>query len=183
MSNGLVESFNGTLRKMLKRVCAERPRDWHQCLEPLLFCYREVPQESTGFAPFELMYGRDVRGPLAVLKECLVEDENKEEISVLEYVFELNDRIRSTMEVVQENLVASHQRSKNYYDIRSVKQDISIGDEVLLLLPKKINKLVLHWRGPYKVIGNPFPSVYQMNINGKVRTYHVNMLKRYYNRD
>lgn len=35
----------------------------------LLFAYREVPQEYTGFSPFELLYGWRVRGPLDVLRE------------------------------------------------------------------------------------------------------------------
>ena len=52
-ANGLVERFNGTLKKMLVSLSAERPKDWDRYLEPLLFAYREVPQESTSFSPFE----------------------------------------------------------------------------------------------------------------------------------
>ncbi|XP_049524028.1 uncharacterized protein LOC125945781 [Dermacentor silvarum] len=55
MANGLVEKFNGTLKLMLKRMCAEKPRDWDRYLAPLLFAYREVPQASLGFSPFELL--------------------------------------------------------------------------------------------------------------------------------
>ena len=61
MCNGLVERFNGTMKQMLKRMCAERPKDWDRYLPALLFAYREVPQESLGFSPFELLYGRTVR--------------------------------------------------------------------------------------------------------------------------
>uniref|UniRef100_A0A8W8J3E4 Uncharacterized protein n=1 Tax=Magallana gigas TaxID=29159 RepID=A0A8W8J3E4_MAGGI len=53
--SGLVEKFNGTLKQMLKRICAERPRDWDKYINPLLFAYREVPQESLGFSPFDLL--------------------------------------------------------------------------------------------------------------------------------
>ena len=35
----------------------------------LLFAYREVPQSTTGFSPFELLYGREVRGPLDMVRE------------------------------------------------------------------------------------------------------------------
>lgn len=69
MCNGLVERFNGTLKKMLRKMSAERPRDWDRFLPALLFAYREVPQESLGYSPFELIYGRSVRGPMDVLKE------------------------------------------------------------------------------------------------------------------
>jgi len=68
--NGLVERFNGTLKAMLKRMCAEKPKDWDRYLPALLFAYREVPQESLGFAPFELLYGRTVKGPMSILKRC-----------------------------------------------------------------------------------------------------------------
>ena len=47
----------------------EERKDWDKLLPYVLFAYREVPQESNGFSPFELVYGREVRGPLDVLKE------------------------------------------------------------------------------------------------------------------
>ena len=72
--NGLVERFNGTLKKMLTRMCAERPKDWDKYIDPLLFAYREVPQESLGFSPFELIYGWPVRGPMQVLRELWTKD-------------------------------------------------------------------------------------------------------------
>ncbi len=37
--------------------------DWDELLPYVLYAYREVPQASTGFSPFELIYGRDLRGP------------------------------------------------------------------------------------------------------------------------
>ena len=33
--NGLVERFNGTLEKMLTRMCMERPKNWDKYVEPL----------------------------------------------------------------------------------------------------------------------------------------------------
>jgi len=45
---------------MLKKVAAERPKDWHRYLSPLMFTVRDTPQDSTGFTPFELLYGRSV---------------------------------------------------------------------------------------------------------------------------
>lgn len=69
MCNGLVERFNGVLKKMLKRMCAEQPKQWPRYIAPLLFAYRDVPQASTKFSPFELIYGHTVRGPLSLLKD------------------------------------------------------------------------------------------------------------------
>ena len=54
---------------MLRKAAAEEGKDWDKLLPYLLFAYQEVPQASTGFSSFELLYGRVVRGPLDILKE------------------------------------------------------------------------------------------------------------------
>ena len=54
---------------MLTKMCTERPKDWDKYIGPLLFAYREVPQESLGFPPFELIYGWPVSGPMQVLRK------------------------------------------------------------------------------------------------------------------
>ena len=46
----MVESFNGTLKRMLFKLCNEHPMEWHKMIDPLLFVYREVPNESTVFS-------------------------------------------------------------------------------------------------------------------------------------
>ena len=51
MCNGLVERFLATLKQMLRRMCAERPKDWDKYLSALLFAVREVLQESLGVFP------------------------------------------------------------------------------------------------------------------------------------
>lgn len=38
----------------------------------LLFAIRDAVSESTGFSPFELVYGHKVRGPLKIVKEKLL---------------------------------------------------------------------------------------------------------------
>jgi len=74
--NGLVERFNGTLKTMLKRMCSERPRDWDRYINALLFAYREAPQESLGFAPFDMLYGRSVKGPLRILRQLRTREQS-----------------------------------------------------------------------------------------------------------
>jgi len=49
-TNGFVECFNDTLKAMIKNLCIKRPKDWDRYLESVLFAYREVKQESTGFS-------------------------------------------------------------------------------------------------------------------------------------
>ena len=52
-TDGMVERFNGTLKEMLRKCASEDGKDWDRVLPYVLFPYREAPQESTGFSPFE----------------------------------------------------------------------------------------------------------------------------------
>lgn len=61
--------FNGILKQILKRLCAERPKYWDRYLSAVLFAYRDVPQGGMQFSPFELLYDRTVRGPIMIQKE------------------------------------------------------------------------------------------------------------------
>ena len=97
MCNGLVKKFNKTLKTMLRRLCREQPRQWHRYVNPLLFAYREVPQESIGFSPFELLYGRIVRGPMRIQRHLRsTEDDAPEARTSYQYLFELRERLEET---------------------------------------------------------------------------------------
>ena len=60
-TDGVVERFNQTLKGMLRKTACEEGKDWDFYIPYVLFAYREVPQETTGFSPFELLYGWEVR--------------------------------------------------------------------------------------------------------------------------
>ena len=56
--DGLVECFNSTLKGMLRKFVSCNGKNWDEYLSYLLFAYHEVPQETTGFSPFDLLYGQ-----------------------------------------------------------------------------------------------------------------------------
>ena len=78
--NGLVQSFNETLKNMLRKMCEEKSSDCDRYLPAVLFAYREAPQDSVGFSSFELLYGRTVRGPVIILKELWTKEREAEEV-------------------------------------------------------------------------------------------------------
>ena len=82
---------------MLRRMCAERSKKWYRYLPALLFTIREVPQESLGFSPFELLYGRSVKGAMAILRELWSGKAPDEQVlPTYQYVTELRDRLEQT---------------------------------------------------------------------------------------
>jgi len=117
MCNGLVEKFNGTLKNMLRKMCAEKPKDWDRYINPLLFAYREVRQESLGYAPFELIYGRTVRGPMSIFRELLTNETVEPEVkTTYEYVADLKERLQETCELAQQELLKSQKKQHKYYN-------------------------------------------------------------------
>ena len=54
------------------------------------------------------------------------------------------------------------------------------GDTVLILLPTETDKFLMRCEGPYSVEERIGSNDYRINVKGKVKTYHVNLLKRYH---
>lgn len=178
MCNGLVEKFNGTLKRMLRRMCSERPSDWDRYLPALLFAYREAPQESLGFSPFELLYGRTVRGPLCILKELWTGTNINDEVkTTYQYIVDLRERLDSTCKIAQEELAKSSKRYRRYYNARAKERKFKVNDDVLLLLPTEHNKLTMQWKGPFRIVGKVAQNDYKIDIRGNGKTFHANLLK------
>ncbi|XP_071797127.1 uncharacterized protein [Asterias amurensis] len=138
MCNGLVERFNGTLKQMLKRMCVERPRDWDRYINPLLFAIREAPQESLGFSPFEMLYGRQVRGPMTILRELWTgEVSTTETKTTYQYIIDLRERLENTCQAAHKELQKSSARYKHHYDKRSKVREFSVGDKLHPLTAKE----------------------------------------------
>jgi len=178
MGNGIVDNFNKTIKNLLTKVSAEKPKDWHRYLGPLMFAVRDTPQDSIGFTPFELLYGHKVRTPMALLKRIWTdEDEDPEVKTLYQYVVDLRDRVEETCKMAKEELAKVQVRNQKYYNRRTRDMKLQVGDSVLLLLPTERNKLTLVWRGPYKVVGIVGDFDYRVEVSpDKVKTYHINML-------
>ena len=143
----VVERFNGTLKFMLRKFTSWNQKDWDDYLPYLLFSYREAPQETTGFSPFELLYGHRVRGPLDVLRDSWT-GERSEEIPVAAHVIRMRDQLQEMTDLVQEKAVEVQKKQKRCYDKGSKERELKVDDEVLVLLPEATNKLKLEWVGP-----------------------------------
>ena len=184
-TDGLVVRFNRTLKEMLRKTASIEGRDWDKLLPYLLFAYREVPQASTGFLPFELIYGREVRGPLDILKETWEADQKFDE-SVVSYVLATREKLEDMVDCVKQNMEAQQARQKKWYDTRARLKEFKPGDAVLVLLPTSTNKLLAQWQGPYSVLERRGKVTYLVDMHDRrkrKRVFHVNMLKAFKVRD
>ena len=100
--DGLVERFNKTLKQMLRKVMDVDGKNWDQLLSHVLFAFCEVPQASTGFSPFKLLYGRRPRGLLDIAKEAW-ESRPSPHRTVVDHVEQVRDRMAQIWPIVREH--------------------------------------------------------------------------------
>ena len=183
MSNGRVERMHATLKSCLRKLCEDKPRDWPRYLVPTMFALREIPSDRTGYSAFELLYGREVRGPLMVLRDLWENNElSSDDRSAFQYVVELQEKLGECAKLAAQTSELSALKYKTYFDLKSQLRQFSVGDEVLILLPDNANKLLMGWKGPFKVLERRSRVNYIIDVNGNPKLYHANLLKRYYRR-
>lgn len=175
-----VERMHSVLKRILRALCSEHRRDWEACVPAALFALRSAPHESTGFSPAELVYGRDLRGPLRMLRESW--EGHGEDPGVVAYVLELLERLGKTRDLVESNMKAAQVPSKTYYDRSARKRTFSVGDEVMLLRPSKKNKLEVQWEGPAKVVSKLSDTNYEVKVGKSNKVFHSNLMKPYVQR-
>ncbi|GFN94313.1 Zinc finger protein [Plakobranchus ocellatus] len=54
-----------------------------------------------------------------------------------------------------------------------------VGDKVLILLPTELKKLFMQWKGPFDIMATVGAYEYRINVNGKEKIFHANLLKTY----
>jgi len=148
-----VKRFIDTLKSILKKLAAEKKKDWERFVDPALFSYRFCVQASFGFTLFTLMYGRKVFGPMDILKSLWTKEGTSEEVRMTyQYVLDLKEKIAETCKLAAAESDKAAERTKFYYNKHAKKRSFVPGDRVVLLLSTHSSKLLLAWKGPFEVV-------------------------------
>ena len=183
-SQGAIERFHQTLKNMMRAYCYEYQNEWDQGIHLLLFAIRETLQDSLGFSPFELVFGRSMRGPLKLLKESWLEEEPP--VNLLDQVSDLRHKLMSAWEIAQSNMKTVQDQMKMWYDKKAQKRTFKVGEKVLALLPLPRQPLQARFCGPYVVtrkVGDVNYIIHTPDRRRTERLCHVNMLKRYFEKE
>ena len=85
--NGMVERFNRTILDMLATTAHNHPSDWDLYIRKVCLAYNSSIHSSTGFSPFFLMFGREVKLPI----DLMYGSNPIEQTTLPEYVQKLKD--------------------------------------------------------------------------------------------
>ena len=162
----MAERFNRTLLQMLRSYTSQRS-DWEQHLPLVLFAYRSATHPSTGFSPFELMFGHPA------LCSDLPETSAFEPMS---YQAELRSRLAEFRDLVDTHHAQVVHRHKSQYDRHAQSRELRVGDLVWLSCPRA-GKLDARWEGGWKIKKVIGSSNYEMEDGKVLKIVHANRLR------
>ncbi|GBN72535.1 Retrovirus-related Pol polyprotein from transposon 412 [Araneus ventricosus] len=119
-----VERFHRTIKRILKVLCIEAASEWERQVPAALFALRTIRHEGTGFTPSELVYGRNLRTPVTLIYEQWMNPGDEGNI-VVEYVYQLIDRLKRCKELALVKMLEMQTERKVYYDRKAIKREFS----------------------------------------------------------
>ncbi len=186
--NAIQERYNAVILDTISHYVNEYHNDWDQYITAIQFAYRSTPAEnSVGFSPFFLLYGREARLPLDVtlLSKC-----NYPDRSLREHIQGLVSQLEIVREISKQHTERNQSKMKERYDMRTKDVPYEVGDLVWVYIPALqqglSKKLMKFWSGPYLLVKRTGPVNFRVrNLeNNKLLTtpIHVNRMKFAYDR-
>jgi len=175
-TNGIDERFNGTLMRVLRCYCNENQLDWDQRLGWSLFLYNTTVHESTGYSPYQVIFGSDPRSPLNQDGRANQPTKTRDDIRA-----QVRERIRM-----------AQADQKKYYDRHRSEPKLQIGQFVAVKRhtapPGLRRKLCPKCSGPYIILrlieadGRPSAVIVLDLESLEKRTVSIQDVKPYYMR-
>ena len=179
-SNGCLERWHATLKGTLKKY-PEKHKDWDKVLKYILFTCRSAPHSNTGYSPLELVYGRQLRGPLDIVHAGWLEGDMSGG-KAMDWLDSSKEKLALIWEVVVERESEAKMKRAERWDKHAKERSFTPGDQVLVRVVQPGGKLGDHWDSPFEVsqkIGDITYRVAVPHKRGKAMTAHINRLKKW----
>jgi hypothetical protein len=125
-SQGGIARSHRVLAEYLRRYVNEDQSNWNEWVPFAIYVYNTTVHSTTGFTPFELLFGRP-----SILFSALKKPPEPH-CNYDAYVSELRSRLQTVHQHAHKNLITSKSKSKEHYDKTSGEMKLQVGDTVLL---------------------------------------------------
>ncbi len=164
MGNGGTERFNRTLGSMLRSLPLKEKHKWPQQIQTLTFAYNATVHETTGYAPFQLMFGRIPRLPVDVMFKQVLHDPVV--VDYKSYTRTLMSHLHEAARIAQKHAIKEQDKQAKGYNNKVKGTHLNIGDRVLVANKGE--------RGKKKLADKWNPTVYTVkDRNLQTHTYKL----------
>jgi transposase InsO family protein len=184
-TDGQTERENRTLEEMLRSFTSWSQDDWDEHLSALELASNNAVQASTGFTPFFLNSGQEVRLPIDGAVAALRNSPNPEAA----------ERVRLlhvALEQAKKEILRAQERQRKYADQHRREVPFKVGDRVLLSTEhlhlagtgdqQRTPKLAEKFLGPFRVRRMHGPNACELELPPTLRIHpvvNVDRLKAY----
>ena len=183
-SDGQTENANKTLEIMLRSVVDFTQDDWDEHLAAAELAFNNSKNETTGFTPFYLVYGREARMPIDLALAPLTKAADNPTAA------EATARWRAALQQASDNTSQQQRRQKKYADRTRREAHFAVGDRVLLSTQhlkligerKRARKLTERYVGPYRVKRVVNANAYELELPASLKIHpviNISHLKEY----
>ncbi|KAK8924224.1 hypothetical protein KSP39_PZI019451 [Platanthera zijinensis] len=168
------------MEDMLRMCALDFGKRWEDYIFLVEFAYNNSYQASIGMAPFEALYGRKCRTPLAWAEAGESKLNGKKEVE------EATSLIRS----IRERLLIAQDRQAKYYNAKHRNVEFAVGDWVYLKIKpfkgvsriRRLKKLSPRYLGPFEVVERVGEAAYRLalsaDLGGLHDVFHISVLRK-----
>lgn len=176
-----VERFNRTLLAMLGTLQEEDKVKWRDHVQPLVHAYNCTKNDTTGYSPYQLMFGRQPNLPIDIAFGLTKTDKRHE--THIQYMKDLRESLAESYKIATEHSEKNALHNKQRFDKKVRESKLETGDRVLV---KNVglrgkHKIANRWsQTVYKVIKQvrdlPVYVVAPFDSDGPERVLHRDLL-------
>jgi hypothetical protein len=176
-SDGMVERYIKTIEEQPRTVVASHQRDWDEGLPLFLLAYRASTNDTTGFTPASLVFGRELRLPCELLFEATPDKERP----TTDYAADLLDNLHDIHNYARQTSEANQRPDEHSIRKTSQLRRLPRGRQSVALSPNpheaEIAKFQSSWEGPFKVVTRLNDMVYRIQKNSRSRMILVYLVR------
>lgn len=151
-ANGTAERWIRVLKEHLAMLVNDDQASWPDYLPFVMQAYRSLPHSSTGFSPYEVMFGSPMRTPLMMETGAPPVSKRLKD----DYPYWVHETLDKIHQLVREMQNKAAKRMKLYYDRTPLISPFKEGDKVFLYKPDRRKgispKFNSPWVGPYTIL-------------------------------
>ena len=149
-TNGQTERFNRVFVDSLRKFTGVDSSKWNKWIPFVSLAYRSKVHSSTGFTPFELMFGRKMN----TFEDWSSTIEGDVTESLINRSKEIKKLVENDYILARESIVKAQESQMKHQNNshRIQKERLPIGASVYVLVKGIHNKLEPKYRGPFKII-------------------------------